>query len=155
MTVPVSTVPAAKTWLIGQLQTALTEDPTATMTVQYGPFAYADNNPDDMVWLGDADRQAEPWTLTGGLTIPLSMKETYDLTVNVSCYRGGDQSQTVEDRAWALIAEIETVVRTDPTFGGLLISSYPSQAVATVGWDEKFSGVLCSIPLTISCLAQL
>jgi len=154
MTVPVSTVPAAKTWLIGQLQSALTQAADgALFAVQYEPFGT--NQPEDRVWFGDTSRQAVPWTMTGGLIIPQSMQETYDLTVNISCYRGGDQTSTAELRAWALLAGVEDVVRTDPTFGGLLIRSYPNTAQAALDWDEQFKGLFCSIPLTISCLAQL
>jgi len=151
MTIPVSTVPAAKAWLFGQLTTNLTAATDATLGVTYGPSGV--NNPDDMVWLGDTQRQAVPWTMTGGLTVPQSMQETYDLTVNVNCYRS--DAETVEARAWVLVAGIEDTVRTDPTFGGLLIKSYPNAAQAAVAWDEEFKGLLCSVAMTISCLASL
>ena len=154
MTIPVSSVPGAKAWLLGRLQATLTDDGTATFGVQYGPFGT--QNPADMVWLGDTqNRQAVPWTMQGNLTGAGTMQESYDLTVNIFAYRGSDQAQTAEQRAFTLLAGVEDVVRTDPTFGNLLIRSYPNAVTATVDWDEEFKGRLCSIPLTISCLAQL
>jgi hypothetical protein len=151
----VSTVPAAKAWLFGQLVAALAAEDDATFGVTYADAVDSANNPDDMVWLGDVSRTVQPWTMTGGLTVTGSLQEAYDLTVNVNCYRGGDQPEIVEARGWALIAEIEAVVRADPTFGGLLIRSWPTETTASVAWDEEFKGRLCSIPLTISCLASL
>lgn len=47
-----------------------------------------------------------------------SRDEDYTLEVIVLNVVDGDDAQTVETRWWAIVAEIEAVVKSDPTLGG-------------------------------------
>lgn len=162
MTIPVSTAPAAKAWLFGKLQTAVTPVSTNTLEVLYDNITESAAAPDEVVYVGDiTNRQLQAESMVGGQG-PFAFTETYDINVVISVFRQGSNPQDATERAWAILAEVETVTRTDPTFGGkdappapLLVTSKPNASSSTVAPDDNGSGYACLIPLTISCLAEL
>jgi hypothetical protein len=156
-TYPVSTAPAAKAWLFGQMQDTLTATADATFSCSYASEIDTLNSPDDQVWMGSiANRVVSHLAFVGDLG-QWALQEEYDLEVKVSCYRAGDDSNTAEARAWAIAGQIETIARTDPTFGGLLITAQPSLSSSDVDWDaeENANGRVADLTLTIHCLAAI
>lgn len=111
MTVPVSTVPTVKAWLLGRLTSQITQAPGASMAVVYGDPGT--NQPDDLIQINTGNRELLPGSLVGSLDQG-SLREKYTIDVTVRVYRGGAQSfQTAEERLWAIVAVIERVFRTD------------------------------------------
>ena len=156
-TYPTSTAPAAKAWLFGQLQSTLTADPASVLEVSYASRVDMDNSPDDQVWMGGiVNRVVSPLALVGNLGQD-ALQEQYDLEVRISCYRGGDSGDIAEARAWALAGQVETVARTDPTFGGLLYMSRPNMSSSGTDWsdEENANGRIADLTLTIQCFATL
>lgn len=153
-TYPTSTVPAARAWLFAQLEEVLEPDGDRSFELTYANNLYSPARPDDQVWLGSVVRTSKPLAMVGNLG-QYSMQETYMLTVNISCLAESDDPLTVETRAWGLIGQIETVVRTDPSFGGLLITAKPDHSTAEeIAWDDAGSWRALSASVAISCLAS-
>jgi hypothetical protein len=154
-TYPTSTAPAAKAWLFGQLQTTLTAASDATFSCTYATEVDTLAGAGDQVWMGGiVNRNVTVLALLGDMGAG-SLKEEYNLEVNVSCYRRSDKGDTAETRAWDLAGQIETVARTDPTLGGNVTISRPAQSNSTVDWDDAGTGRICTLTLNIYCLAQL
>lgn len=163
-TYPTSTAPAAKAWLYAQMVTSLAAASGATFQLSYATDVTNPDNPDDMVWLGKvANRVVSPFAMVGNLG-QYSLQEEYDLEVNVSCFRAGEENDAdsttdpagiAETRAWALAGSVETIVRTDPTFGGNVITSRPDQSECDVDWDDAGNGRIATLTLTIHCFATI
>ena len=164
-TYPTSTGPAAKAWLYGQMVSTLTAASDGTFQLSYAIDVDNTNSPDDKVWLGGvANRVVSRFALVGNLG-QYSLVEEYDLVVNFSSYRAGesddadatkDPAYVAEQRVWALIGAVETIQRTDPTMGGLLITSTPSQIPEVpVDWDDSGNGRMATAELSIHCQAVL
>lgn len=155
MTIPISTAPAAKKWLFGQLTTAVTNSGAGTLEVLYDNVTTSNVAPDEAVVIGDiSNRVLEVLAMVGGEG-PSAFTETYDINVLISIYRQGSRPEETDERAWAVLAQVETVTRTDPTFGGLLVTSKPRSSSSANKPGENGAGYVCEIPLTISCLAEL
>ena len=162
MTIPVSTAPAAKAWLFGKLKTAVTAVPTNSLQVLYDNVTTANVAPDDAVVVGDITNRRLDGLAFVGSEGPSAFTETYDLNVLISIYRQGSNPQAATERAWAILAQIETVTRTDPTFGGkdtpsapLLYFSKPRDTSSHITPSENGAGYVCEIPLAIQCQAEL
>ena len=153
--IPVSTAPAAKAWLFGQLSTVITSNGENTVQVLYDNITDSTYAPDEVVFVGDiTNRRLDGLALVGGEG-PSAFTETYDLNVVISVYRSGSRPQEATERAWALLASVETVTRTDPTFGGLLTFSKPRDTSSQVTPSDNGAGYACEIPLAVQCLAEL
>lgn len=154
-TYPTSTAQAAKAWLFGQMQTTLTAASDATFEVTYATQVDTINSPDDQVYMGKiANRVVSNFAMVGNLG-QWSLQEEYDLEVYVSCWRGGNQPDVAEARAWALAGSIETIARTDPTLGANVLTSRPNMSDSDVDWDEAGNGRIATVTLSIHCLATL
>ena len=164
-TYPTSTGPAAKAWLYGQMVATLTPASDGTFQLSYAIDVDNTNSPDDMVWLvGVQNRTVKNFAMVGNLG-QYALAEEYDLTVGFSCYRAGesndadatlDPAYVAEQRVWALIGQVETIVRTDPTFGGLLWTSQPMVLPEVpVDWDDSGNGRIATAELSIHCQAVL
>lgn len=161
-TYPTSTVPTAKAWLFGQIQAAVTADPVGgfDFEVTYASNADTLDSPDDQVAMGDVTgRVVSPFALVGGQG-QYALAEEYDLGVDITVYRPGVDASSgldAETRAWALAGVVETLQRTDPTMGGVLITSRPNQSSAVVDWsaEEDANGRICTLPLSFHCVATL
>lgn len=163
-TYPTSTAPTAKAWLYGQMVATLTAAIDATFGISYAPDLDNPNTPDDMVWMGGVENRVVTGFAMVGNQGQWSMAEEYDLTVNISCYRGGeedpagstaDPAAIAEARAWALAGVIETLQRTDPTMGGAVTTSRPNQSSSEVDWDDNGNGRVATIPLSFHCFATI
>jgi len=162
-TYPTSSAPAAKAWLYGQMQSTLTATSDATFGVRYASDVDNPNSPDDMVWLGSVvNRVVSRLAFVGNMGQD-ALQEEYDLQVVVSCYRAGEEGATVttdqapiaEARAWALAGAIETIARTDPTFGGAVITARPGESNCDVDWDESGNGRVADLTLSIHCFMTI
>lgn len=155
MTIPVSTAPAAKAWLVGQLQTAITAASGHTLQVLYDHITDAATVPDDAVFVGDiTNRLLQPLAFVGGQGAS-AFTETYRIEVTIAVSRPNITSQGVDERAWALLADVETVTRTDPTFGGLLTTSKPVETGSNITTVSNGTGVKCTLAWAVECLAEL
>lgn len=163
MTYPVSTVPAVKAWLFAQMESTLTAAADGTFTLDYATTVDTIDSPDDQVWLGAVtNRVAAPFAMVGNMGA-YALQEEYDLEVRVSCYRAGEEGTSAttdpagiaEARAWALAGQIETIVRTDPTAGGAVVTSRPAQASCEVDWDENGNGRIADLTLAIHYFATI
>jgi hypothetical protein len=133
-TIPVSTVPVVKAYLLTEIQAAIADDPKFNdMVVQLGsPGQYV---PNDTFYIGEVIRTVDHMDITGDMGQD-SLQESYDILVTVaswSAYGDSDDSSTValavDARAWQLNAYMETAVRSDPTFGlTQVILSYPRES---------------------------
>jgi len=153
VSIPTSTVPQVKAYLFTQLQSTLTAEQGSSLLVccdEPGPY-----EPDDIVSVGD---------VTTRTTVPLAMVgsggagwlvETYSLEIVVDCYRGGDNPQAVAERAWSLIGQVETVVRTDPSCGGLVIEARPGECRSESAWDEQHKGRRVRVTVAVDVQAQI
>lgn len=108
-----SAAPAIKAALVAVLAGVVDAD----TLVSYGqPGTY---QPDDIVAVLDVSSASE----RDPQTLDRSRTETVNVTVTVSCYRGGgtEVQQTVTERAYALLALVESYVKTtNPTLGGIV-----------------------------------
>lgn len=155
-TYPVSTVPAARAWLFTQLQSALTPDGAdGSFELTYANNLDSTSRPDDQVWLGSVTRASKNFAMVGNLGT-YALDETYYLSLGIASYRAGDYPDVVDARAWALNSAIEAVVRADPTFGGLLVTSRPEQTTAEdVDWDQDGKGRIAVLRPSIYCYAVI
>lgn len=84
-------------------------------------------------------------------------EEEFDLTGEIIALRAGgmlhDDIKAARDRAAAILAELEEVVRLDPHMGGLVSWSRLSHIAIHQGYTEK--GRLVVIPFTIRAHATL
>jgi hypothetical protein len=156
-TYPTSTAPDAKAWLFTQMQSTLTVAAGFSFECTYASMIDTVDAPDDQVSMGAiTNRVVSGFALVGDQG-QYSTQEEYDLTVEISCFRPGLVGDTAEARAWALAGQVETIARTDPTFGGLLVTSRPNQSSSTVDWsaEEDANGRIASLTLTIHCFAVI
>lgn len=151
MTIPASTVPVAVGYLYDHIVTAVND--TAVL-VSYGPPG--PNQPDDMIIVGtDIGAEEVPYQMVGSGQAGW-LDETYDVTIVVSVFRGGDNGRTVLERAYALAAFVATVIRTDPSLGGAVIVAHPMAVVSSeIGWDPDHKGRSVDLNITIHCRARL
>lgn len=145
MTAPVSTVPKALAYLRVQVVAAV-NDPS--VVVAYGqPDA---NIPEDVIAIGHSVKQMMTWHGLVGSGGAGAMAEEYEIEFLVSVFRGGgtEQFQVAFERAWALAALIDNVVRADPTLGNLVQVAAPSAHDSTLDWAKATAGSpgpLCEI----------
>ena len=157
MAIPASTVPAVKSWLFTQLQTACKPDPLGgiDLLVRYGdPGPY---DPLDVVSIQGASSPVRPAAFTGGETAQYSFKEEYTLTVVVDVQRkggGADNPNLVADtQAYALVTQIEDVIRTDPTCGGNVLVARPVSRRESSRWDDNHVAYAVTVTVSISVCA--
>lgn len=157
MTIPTSTVPAVKAYLFAQLEAACTKDPsdngTHALLVSYdepGPY-----EPDDIVSVGAVtERRLTPLAFVGSGGAN-ALREDYALEITIDVFRGGDQAQTCYERAWALLGQVETAVRADPTLGGLVEQAWPRLARDEPAWDEEHKGRRVRLTVSVDCAVAL
>lgn len=153
MSIPVSTAPQVKAYLVTQITNAVTPDADSRLRVFYGPPAT--DLPNDVIVVGDVTaRTTQHHAFVGGGGA-LARNETYTVAVEVDAFRGGDNAQLVEERAWTLAGVVETVVRTDPSLGGLVVEAWPAAQGVTETWDETHLGRHARITVAVTVLAVL
>jgi len=154
MTIPVPTVPAVRAALYTALVAACTPDTDVDLLVRYdepGPY-----QPEDIVSVGDVTtRTTEPLAMVGGMGA-LALNEAYSVEVVIDvCRSGDDPGQVTTERAWALEAQVETVVRTDPTFGGNTWIARPGQSRSESEWTEDHGWFRVRITVSVDVEAAI
>jgi hypothetical protein len=105
--------------------------------VQYG--SVSDSDVDDIVLVQTVSAPSSGFADALGAG---RMFEVLDLDITISCARGGNASQQIaSERAWSLLALIETAVRVDITLGGLFIKCVRTKAIeAETQPDDEMAG---------------
>ena len=132
--IPASTVPAVKAYLFAQLDTAISGQNVKVYYAEPGP-----GFPDDVIWLGDTEQTYDPTQMVGSGGQGW-LYEAYHQIVEVSVFRGGDTPQAVFERACQIVAQIEAVVRADPSLGGLVTTAYPAGSNYESDWSADHMG---------------
>ena len=112
-----SVAPALKAGLVAMLRTAFASDPAVLVSYGHpGPTSA----PDIVGVMGVAADQS---VATLAATQP--REESLRVTVLVSCFVGGGDGaqQAATERAYALLALVESALRTDPTVAGIVRKS--------------------------------
>jgi hypothetical protein len=149
MAVPVSTVPAAKAALFTAITTQVND--TSVLVVYGQPGT---NRPDDIIEVGRVHRTVEQHAKVGSYQAG-SLHEHYTIEVVVSSYRGNEDGQATDARAWALVANVEAAVRNDPTLANAVLEAVPSQAVGDDMWADNNAGRMFTVTVEIACLAVI
>lgn len=110
-----STIPAAIDGLLTALRASA--DLAAPVKVVDGYPRFRITNV-DLVAVGGKDEPVAAGEQTPAGLGAQSREERYSLTVYCSSSRGGENQKVVRDRAFELMAAVETVLRTDGTLGG-------------------------------------
>ncbi|MFB7905230.1 hypothetical protein ACFC1T_02210 [Kitasatospora sp. NPDC056076] len=153
--IPSSSIPAARAWLLAQLQATLTADPQSPASEllvcdgEPGPW-----QPDDIVYLGDVHQTYSPHANSGSGGAQW-LTEDYTVTVHIDIFRGGDNPVAVFARARALADAVVAVVRADPSLGGAVDRARPASATHATGWEADHKGRTAAIELHIDCLKVL
>lgn len=146
MTIPVSVVPAACSYLLTAIESACSADPLfPEMLIELGePTQDLEN---DIIAVGRVVRSEQPRTLVGS-GAQFWLNESFDIDVNINTWLGsGDADNTSADalalnaRAWQLVGYVETAVRNDPSFGGLVNEAFPRMTDSTGPvWSDSPAG---------------
>lgn len=147
---PVSTIPVVKAYLVAAI-TARPEIVTPTLVTYGEPGKWL---PNDIVAVMDSTQTFEVMAMVGsGASRWLS--ENYSIDVQVDCFGGGDDPQTVEERALALAAVVVDVVRVDPQLGGLVLEARPLSLRTVGAFEEEHKGRRCQAFLSFQIFTQL
>lgn len=149
VTIPVSTVPAVKAYLLELMQVGLAGPDLQVYYSEPGP-----GYPDDVVYLGDTKLTQQPVQMVGSGGAGW-LFEAYHQVVEVDVYRGGDDPQAVFERAASLVAQIEAMVRADPSLGGRVITAFPADTDYESGWEEGHGGRITHATMRISVEAKI
>lgn len=157
MAIPTSTVPAVKTYVYNTFVTAAATVPApladeTQLLVVYG--TPTDYTPDDMILVGDVVREVLPNAIVGSGG-QFALHEKYKVEYWVDVWRGGDQMQTVDQRAYTILGALEQALRTDPSFGGLVLEAWPLNSESVSDWDDGNKGRNCRIKAEIDVFAIL
>lgn len=141
MSIPVSTIPQVKAYFYAQLKarSELTSGAAGARQVLVSYDVLTPNVPDEYVMVGNVRRQVSVARMVGGGGAGW-LDERYELDITTSVYRGGDEAQTVFERACAIADVVVDVVRLDPSLGGLVIQCNPLQAEYRSDWADNNAG---------------
>jgi len=147
-----STLPAMKAAFMTQLQARPALQPSVTVTRKLPGTVLGPTAKEVISLGGPVTNQTDPATIRMGQVG--SYEETYTIVVMIDVlYQTGD-TQTVEERGYALMAEIEAQLDADPTVNGSLGSSGHAQRD---GYDAALrqDNTACqvSIDMRIKCTA--
>lgn len=155
MTIPVSTAPAVRDYLLTQLTAAIAPDPldkSASLIVcMDDPGTY---QPGDVVVIGDVTNEFGTNSLVGSGGAGW-LEERYRVTIDIEVWRGTDDASAVSRRAYLLAGVICNVVRADPGMGGLVLISRPATANYTGTVPEDHFGRLGQLSLEIECFQRI
>lgn len=153
MSIPVSTVPAVKSYLVTAVQAQAVAATEEQLVVLYGaPAAY---QPDDIIGVGDVlNRATEPEAMVGSGGAGW-LTERYELEVVVNAFRAGDFAVEVDARAWTMAAYVETAVRLDPSCGGLVLEARPTLSRTESLWSDTHKGRIVRLSYSVEVYAAL
>ncbi|MFG2722712.1 hypothetical protein ACGFW5_31100 [Streptomyces sp. NPDC048416] len=155
MTIPNSTAPAARRYLVEQCTAQLTLDPLntrASLLVCYDDPGT--NEPGDIVSIGRIARTINPNSMVGSGGAGW-LEEQYTVTVTIDLFRGGDDAQAIFERGALLVDQVCAIVRADPSLGGLVLVARPISSEIEGEWDEKHMGRHVLATLEIHCYQRI
>jgi hypothetical protein len=155
MPIPSSTSPAVRAYLFNQLTANLAPDPnvtTARLLVCYdepGP-----DQPDDIVSVGKVSRHIGVNSMVGGGGAGW-LDERYTIEIEIDVYRGNDDPQAVYQRASDLADAVISVIRTDPSLGGHVLTARPQTSSHEVTWDDQHMGRHATVVIEVECFQRI
>jgi hypothetical protein len=148
MTVPISTVPAVRQYLVN----AITAQVQAANLTEPGVEVYLSlvdhETPEDVIVVAGVRREVKPGALVGGGGKHWKF-EDYHVEVIIDCFAGGTDFPAVDARAYQLLSIVETAVRLDPSMGGLVLVSHPATSDSQHTWDDAHKGARAQITMQI------
>lgn len=152
MTVPVSTVPAAKAALVALISAQPTvTDPNGDIETIVSYDDPGPNTANDFVVVGNVSRQVATLALIGSYQQG-SLQEQYTVTVICEAFRG-DSAQTASERAWALASAVEQSVRNNPTLNSSVAQAVPGSTADEGTWDADGKGFTATVTVSVEVLA--
>lgn len=160
MSIPTSSIPAARAYLLSQIQATLTQDPadpTAELLISLGEPGT--HEPADIVNVGDVHQTYTPHATVGSGGAEW-LREDYSIEVTISVVRSGDDgttalAQTVFTRARLLADQIVNIVRSDPSLGGAVHRARPGSVTHQSSFTADGMGRETEIQLPIECMYVL
>lgn len=150
MTIPVSTIPVVKSYLLAQMTVALSGPDVGVFYDEPGP-----GYPDDVIYLGGTEQKLDPVQMVGSGGEGW-LYESYHQVIEVDVYRGGDTPQIVFERACEIVGQIEALIRSDPRLGGAIkVKAYPAGTEYESGWEENHTGRVTHATMRISVETSL
>ncbi|PJN22419.1 hypothetical protein [Kitasatospora sp. CB02891] len=163
MSIPASSVPAARLWLFKALAAQLTPDsglvngqghygdPNASLLVCLDePGTY---QPADIVSVGRVARDISVSSMVGSGGAGW-LEEHYTIAIVIEVARG-DDAQSAFERAADLVDQVVAVVRTDPTLGGTVLVARPTTNTIDVLWASDHTGRVGQAELSITCMQRI
>lgn len=148
MTVPVSTVPAVRNYLVTAINNRVAAAGIASPTVEVYVSGLDHETAEDVIVIGGARREVKPGAIVGGGGQHWKF-EDYHIEVTIDCFAGGTDFSSVDARAFQLLSLVETAVRVDPSMGGLVLVSYPASSDSLHMWDDSHKGARTMITAQI------
>lgn len=157
MTAPASSVPAVRQWLFQQCSTAVAAFTDPTVEVYLSQEDHESSQ--DLVVIGGAHRRVSPVRMVGGGGLGW-LDETYTVDIEIACFVAGVDAfvdvggrDSVDTRAYKVLAAIEQQIRADPSAGGAVVVLHPAGSASQHEWDESEMGGHCQITLTVEVTA--
>lgn len=147
-------MPLAVDRLIGLIRASSAGDPSVKVTDGFPRFSVVNT---DLIAVGG---KAEPTASGEQTTAALGNRrreERYTIRVACSSSRGGDDQKAVRDRAFALMALVETGVRDDPTLGGAVMVAQIAGSIDLIQTDAETApdGVFAEVSFDVSVQARI
>lgn len=158
MSIPASTVPAVVDWLVTNIAAhptvaAAPTDGSQPVLVVYGPPGTY--QPDDIIAVAfpvQGTFTALAMVGSGGAGW---LREDYDVAVEISCFRGGDDAKSVFARAGQLAYAVADTVRSDPSIGDAVVQAMPAGFTWEQSWDPDHKGREVRVVVQISVTSQV
>lgn len=149
MSIPVSTVDTVKDFLVAGIAAQVND---TSVLVSYD--LPGEDLPDDIIVVGDidVDTQVHAFVGSGGQHW---LAESYRVQVSISVYRGGDNASLTWKRAKTLSDAIDTLIRTDPSLGGVVQLAWPSRTSFKSEWEEEHRGRIVTVDKEISVSVEI
>lgn len=135
-----STVPTAKANLVSQL--AARPGLSGIQVVNGSPFPSPQRK---LIWIGAADGEQE-WGAMGGLR-----HEVYGLVVNIIVVREGTDIVAADTDCFAILAELEAQLRTDPTINGAVTTAKVGEFHLVEQVTAEGEARISSLAVTVDC----
>lgn len=146
-------VKAAVAWVITTLTTNVTAVTGHDLYIGYGEPL--NNEPDDQIYLADVRSDTQLIGMRGATGVG-AMSEADTILLWVSVFRVDDTGKVPFERCADLVAQIVSLVRTDPTLGGTVLNAQPGQVTyPSPAATESGSGRLCETEIAIDCLTAI
>lgn len=149
MTIPVSTAPAAKVFLVAAITAQIADPDVSVLYDSPGPFVEK-----DVIAVGRVMRDMRISHMVGSGGTGW-IDEDYSIEIQVAVFRGGDDAAAVDARAWQLIAAVETTIRNDPSLGGLVIVAHPARSATDGTWENSHKGRLVDASIEVRIQARI